>query len=281
MRESDYALGYEDAELHRLSTQARLIDPITRRLLEAAGITEGMRVLDVGSGAGDVALLCGQMVGANGEVVGSDLSLAAIERAKLRAEHAGSTNLSFRHGDAAELAFDRPFDAIVGRYVLQFMPDPARSLRRMARHLRPGGVVVFHELDWDGARSSPPSPTYDQVCGWLSRAIEAAGAQVRLGARLAAVFEDAGLPTPTLRMEAVIASGERAMDAVRLVTDLLETQLPTMERLGIVPAAQVAPSLLVDRILSEVGTSGTLIGRSEVGAWTTIDEVVNSDPAHL
>ena len=54
-----YPLGHTDAELKRLATQARLIDPITRRYLVSAGITEGMRVLDVGSGAGDVAILLG------------------------------------------------------------------------------------------------------------------------------------------------------------------------------------------------------------------------------
>jgi len=54
---------------------------------------------------------------------------------------------------------------------------------------------------------------------------------------------------------------------VHLVTDLVETQLPTMGRFGIVAASQVDPSTLVDRILSEVGTGGTLIGRSEIGAW--------------
>lgn len=272
MNETGYALGYTDAELRRLTTQARLIDPITRRFLEAAGVGKGMRVLDIGSGAGDVALLCGELVGPAGEVVGTDLARAAVERAEQRARSAGVGWVSFKHGDPADLSFRAPFDAVVGRYVLQFMPDPARSLRRIAHHLRPGGIVAFHELDWDGARSSPVSPTYDRVCGWLSRTIEAAGAQVRLGTRLASLFEDAGLPSPTLRMEAIIQSGPRAMDVVHLVTDLVETQLPSMERLGIVSASEIHFPTLVDRILLETGSRGTLIGRSEIGAWTTKTE---------
>ena len=267
MNEGDYALGYTEAELRRLTNQAQLIGPITRRFLEAAGIGKGMRVLDIGSGAGDVALLCGELVGPTGEVVGTDFALAAVERAQRRAKGLQSSKISFRHGDPAKLDFDEPFDAVVGRYVLQFMPDPVCSLRRILRHLRPGGVVVFHELDWDGARSSPPSLTYDRVCGWLSRTIEAAGAQVHLGTRLASLFEDAGLPSPTLRMEAVVGSGPRAVEVARLVTDLVETQLPTMERLGIVAPSEIDHPTLVGRILSEVGSGGTLIGRSEIGAW--------------
>ena len=66
MNDADYALGYAEAELRRLTTQARLVDPITRRFLEAAGTGNGMRVLDIGSGARDVALLCGELVGPTG-----------------------------------------------------------------------------------------------------------------------------------------------------------------------------------------------------------------------
>jgi SAM-dependent methyltransferase len=210
MNEANYPLGHTEAELRRLSAQAQLIDPITRRFFEGTGIRKGMRVLDVGSGVGNVALLCGELVGPNGEVVGTDLAMVAVERAQQRVRNMKSGRISFRHGDASELSFDEPFDAVVGRYVLQFMPDPARSLRAIARHLRTGGIVVFHELDWDGARSTPRSSTYDQVCIWLSRTIEASGAQVRLGTRLASLFGDAGLPPPTLRMEAVIGSGPRS-----------------------------------------------------------------------
>ena len=46
-----------DRELERLHLQAKLVDPITRQFLNEAGIVPGMRVLDVGSGAGDVAFL--------------------------------------------------------------------------------------------------------------------------------------------------------------------------------------------------------------------------------
>ncbi|WP_245445750.1 hypothetical protein [Mesorhizobium kowhaii] len=50
MNDTDYVLGHAEAELRRLSTQARLIDPITRRFLEAAGIAKGMRILDKAAG---------------------------------------------------------------------------------------------------------------------------------------------------------------------------------------------------------------------------------------
>ena len=77
-----YALGHSDEEIERLSTQARLIDPITRRFFREAGLEHGMRVLDVGCGAGDTSALLLQMVGDKGEVVGVDRAPAAIAAAK-------------------------------------------------------------------------------------------------------------------------------------------------------------------------------------------------------
>jgi len=123
-----YVLGHTDAELRRLTTQARLIDPITRRFLVSAGIVAGMRVLDVGSGAGDVAILLATMVGPEGEVIGSDPALAAIQLAERRIRAEGISNVSLLHGDPSEMNFDKPFDAVVGRYVLQFMSNPSGAL---------------------------------------------------------------------------------------------------------------------------------------------------------
>jgi 2-polyprenyl-3-methyl-5-hydroxy-6-metoxy-1,4-benzoquinol methylase len=265
-----YVLGHSEAELKRLATQARLIDPITRRFLVSAGIREGMRVLDVGSGVGDVAILLAGLVGQSGEVVGTDLAQPAIDAALRRVRASSLANVTFRHGNPATMIFDKPFDAVVGRYVLQFIPDPSATIARLSSHLRPGGVMFFHELDWEGARSSPLAPTYDRVCGWIMRTIEASGAQIRLGAKMASLFEKAGLSTPTLRLESLIASGPAATDTVHLVTDLVATLLPNMERIGLVTASEVSLPNLAQTILAELGADGTLVGRAEVAAWATV-----------
>lgn len=263
-----YVLGHTHVELKRLATQARLIDPITRRFLVSAGIKEGMRILDVGSGAGDVAILLADLVGQKGEIVGTDPALTAIEAAERRVKASSLANITFRHGDPAAMVFDRPFDAVVGRYVLQFIPDPSSAIARLSNQLHRGGIMFFHELDWDGARSSPAVPTYERVCDWIMRAIEGGGAQIRLGAHLASVFERAGLSTPTLRLKSVIASGPVSIDAIHLVTDLVGTLLPNMERMGIANASEVELPSLAQRILVEVGADG--VGRAEVAAWAVL-----------
>jgi ubiquinone/menaquinone biosynthesis C-methylase UbiE len=148
----------------RLGTQARLVDPMTRRFFRDAGIVKGMRVLDIGSGAGNVAFLAAEMVGPSGEVVGTDKSPIPVASAQALAKERGHTNVTFREGDPTVLEFQGAFDAIVGRYVLMFNPDASAMLKGIARHLKPGGVIVFHEVDWSGARSNPPAPTYDRCC---------------------------------------------------------------------------------------------------------------------
>src|SRR4051812_31093531 len=157
----EYALGHSSGELDRLNAQARLIGPFTRRFFSEAGVKSGMRVLDVGSGGGDVAFLARELVGSNGEVVGVDRSEIGIAAAKSRAAALGLQNLTFHVGDPSEMAFDRPFDAVIGRYVLMFQPDPAAMLRGLTKSVRSGGVVVFHEADCDDARSIPTAPAYD------------------------------------------------------------------------------------------------------------------------
>ena len=270
MKASVYALGHSDREMERLSAQDRLIGPITRQFLGEAGIGAGMRVLDVGSGAGDTAFLAADMVGATGEVIGTDRAAAAVVAATERAAARGLHNVSFREGDPAEMAFDRPFDAVVGRYVLLFQADPTAMVRKLVGNLRPGGVIAFHEPDWDSARSIPPAPTYDRCRQWIGETFRVAGTpDTNMGARLYHAFVDAGLPAPSMQMQTFVGGGAKCADWLQAVAELVGSLLPSMEQLGVVTAAEVDVATLGDRLRREVTASGSvIIGRSEIGAWS-------------
>src|SRR3954453_13108097 len=112
-----YVLGRSDAETRRLIAQHQIYGPLTRRLFEAAGIGAGMTVLDVGSGAGDVALLLADLVGPRGRVVGVEQNAAILDTARARVETAGWRNVTFFAGEVQTAVIESDFDAVVGRWV--------------------------------------------------------------------------------------------------------------------------------------------------------------------
>lgn len=263
-----YVLGHSEHELERLKDQARLIDPVTERFFRAAGVSPGMRVLDVGSGAGDVAFLASDLVGAAGSVVGVDRVPAAVQVARARAAARSPQNVCFLEGDPAELTFDQPFDAVVGRYVLQFQREPAAMLRRLATKVRAGGVVVFHEIDWSGLSSFPPVATYDQCGRWGAEALRFHGTETHMGSKLHATFIAAGLPAPTLRLEAFAVAGAQSIPWLRLFKDLIATLLPEIERFGVATAREVGVETLVERMSTEAtASSSVLFSHYQIAAW--------------
>lgn len=265
-----YVLGHSDPELDRLAVQARLIEPITRRFFSGAGITRGMRILDVGSGIGDVAFLAAELVGQAGEVIGVERAPAALKVARQRANALALFNVTFLDGDPADLVFDHPFDAIVGRYILLFQPDPAAWLRGLLRHLAPGGVVVFQEPEWARAHSAPRVPSWERCCRLLVESFTAGGADTEMGAKLPAVYAAAGLPAPELAMETVIGAGAGGAEQVHFTTDVLVTLLPELERLGLVAPGEIDPATLADQVLADIAACGSVfVGRSEICAWST------------
>ena len=268
-RRYEYELGHTDRELERLATQAALVDPFTRSYLQHAGIGQGMRVLDVGSGAGDVAFLAAGLVGPTGEVVGTDRSPMAVTAATGRVKAQSLSNVGFVEGDPAKLTFDTLFDAIVGRYVLMFSPDPVAMLREIVKHLKPGGVIVFHEVDWTGAGSFPPAPTYDRCFRCVVETFHKVGTNPYMGLGLHAAFIKAGLPAPTMAVSALAGGGSDRLSGIDLIADLAVTMAPVMEQTGVIDALDLQPESLQQRIRDEATTNGSVVvGRYEVGAWT-------------
>jgi len=267
---ADYILGHSEQELGRLARQAKLIDPITRRFFEAAGLRPGIRVLDIGTGAGHVAAMAAELVGSSGHVVGVDRSPRALSSARALMESRKLPNVSFLEGDPSEMTFDRAFDAVVGRYVLQFQPDPTAMVRALVRQVRPGGIVVFHELDWSSARSSPRVPLYDESFRWIAETVRQNGVEVNMGMKLHAAYLAAGLPAPELAMEAIIGGGENE-DRIRLVTEAVGTIRDKAVAAGVATEAEMELDTLPERIAVQAKASGAvLVCRSEIGAWSRV-----------
>jgi SAM-dependent methyltransferase len=266
-------LGHSDAEHRRLEFQAELIAPITRRLLVDAGMQEGMHVLDVGSGRGDVAFIAAEIVGETGSVVGIDSAPAAIAVARERAAAGSRVNVSFEQGDPVAFRPMSPFDAIVGRYVLQFLADPAAVLRQLSGHLRPGGIVAFHEIDWTGHRSDPSVAIWDRCCRLVTEVIAVGGAEIASGSRIPSIFAKAGLPAPSMGMTTIVGAGANSHDVAQRMANLVVSLLPRMQDHGLIAPDEFDPETLAQRIADDVAASASFVAAgSEVTACTRLPE---------
>jgi SAM-dependent methyltransferase len=184
------------------------LKPITERLLREAGVAPGMRVLDLGCGTGDVALLAAELVGPNGAVVGIDRNDDVLAVACDRARAAGYANIEFREGAAEDFVDPVPFDLAIGRYVLVHQADPTTFIRSAASHVRPDGLIVFHELAVYGeCHALPPVPLWEQCWNWAIIAFRSVMAHPDAAGRMTAYFHDARLKRPTIFCEIPVGGG--------------------------------------------------------------------------
>jgi SAM-dependent methyltransferase len=262
-----YVFAGRGDEQRRLERQAQLFDPLTERVFLAAGLGPGMAVLDLGSGAGDVAMLAARIVGAAGSVLGVERDPVAVALATARAEQAGMPNVRFVEDDVQTLAVvEGEFDAITGRLVLMYLPDPPGALRRAIELLRPDALVCLQEGDMAYDWAEPMTPLWTQTRAWVLQTLELARVAPRMGLSLSSTFIAAGLPAPEMRLECAIGGGADARTWAW--ANVVRGMLPLMERLGVATTTDVQPDTLADRLLTDLLTAeGIVIGPPLVGAW--------------
>jgi SAM-dependent methyltransferase len=262
-----YVLGHSETELRRLAMQSAFWGELTEEVFQRAGIDVGMHVLDIGCGPGDVSFLAARLVGPSGSVLGIDRSEDAVKRASQRAAEHGLGWCRFAVADVDAFATDQRFDAIVGRLVLMYLNDPAQTLRSLVRHLRPGGIVAFHEIILNSMRCVPPVPLMSRVGQWVITAFERAGAELDMGLRLDATFRAAGLPPPESHAAARPVAGDDSAGYAVLAA-VTRSLLPAIEKYGIATKAEVDIDTLADRLRdATVAADACWLSPVLVGAW--------------
>ncbi|HUF31171.1 MAG TPA: class I SAM-dependent methyltransferase [Gemmatimonadaceae bacterium] len=267
-----YTLGHGERELRRLAMQAEYWGDFTLDVLRRAGLGAGMRVLDLGSGAGDVSMLAASLVGPGGHVLGVDRSPESVERAALRASASELANVEFIAADIG--SFDPPgtYDAIIGRYVLMYFADPAAVLSRLTRSVRPGGIVAFMEADLVSARSVPPVSLIDDTLDLVRETFRRAGAALDLGPRLWRVFRAVGVERPEIVVGAR-ADPAPAEAATELLAETTRSLLIMMERLGVRAAADMEIDTLAERFRGALlDHQATLILPNVVGTYGRLSQ---------
>jgi SAM-dependent methyltransferase len=111
-------------------------------LVKKLGITDGLQVLDLGSGDGTTAVPEAQL---GADVLGVDIASNLVAAGNARAEALGLTNLSFQEGDATDLneLGDEQFDLVISIFGAMFAPKPFDVANEMVRVTKPGGRIVM------------------------------------------------------------------------------------------------------------------------------------------
>jgi ubiquinone/menaquinone biosynthesis C-methylase UbiE len=251
MSTKGYVLGSSPRELQRLILQDRMIlRPITERLLRQAGLKEGMRVLDLGCGTGGVSLLAAELVGPSGSVVGIDQSADAIAMAKECACETRFQQPAFCVSSVEAFSSAGPFDIVIGRYVLMYQPSPAAFIRAASRHVRPGGVVAFHEISLHrGYHSLPSYPAWELMAKCLNLGFSVGAPSWDAAGRLVEHFQNAGLARPNLFAEMPVGAGEDSQ-LYGWLAETVRSLMPKLLEQGSVTEEEVSIDTLEERMRS-------------------------------
>jgi SAM-dependent methyltransferase len=264
---NEYALGSDDAEHERLIRQAAWLIAHTERFFGGVGICAGQRVLDLGSGVGDVSFIAGRIVGFAGEVVGVERDPRAVARATARAAELGLRQVHFTQADIADLPIGRPFDAAVGRYILMFLRDPADVLRSVSKAVRPGGIIAFQEPCWKSfLQACEGLPLWRAAAALMVETFHRTGTNTRMGADLSTTFAAAGLPEPAVHTDTLVG-------AERWMPDVIQTLAPQMRALHLALGTVGNLSTLYERLLEEAESRNVPPPLPAIiGAWTRKQE---------
>ena len=237
----------------------------TKRLLQDAGISPGMRVLDLGCGTGEVSLLLARLVEPFGEVVGVDRDATALALAQQRAQEHYYSHLSFVLAQLDAVPFELGvFDAIVGRRVLMYLPKPAEIIRQLTTFLRPNGLMIFQESDSTMVPARLKTlPLHDQVLGWMWQTVEHEGANIQIGFQLHAILQAAGLSVEHLRAEPVI-QGQNTHYPLAFV---IQAMLPRIIQSGVATETEIDIATLEQRLNAERPANVVYISDMSFGIW--------------
>jgi ubiquinone/menaquinone biosynthesis C-methylase UbiE len=266
----EYPLGYSESEARRQADQATLYEDLTEDILRRAGLRQGMHVLDLGCGVGDLSLLAARIVGPSGAVFGLDRAVSSVRTAGERAAANGFANLRFEEAELETFDTEQKFDAVIGRFVLLYLRNPSEMLRRLRHCVRPEGIIAFHEMDMSQFSTVTVSELFDRVTSWIGNAFIVGGVEVNMGSKLLTTFLHAGLPRPTMIASARVESGPTS-PAYDYLARTVRSLSPLASRAGIGSDAEIEIDMLTDRLRQDAVENERVIFLPRlVGAWSRL-----------
>ena len=159
-----------------------------------------MRCIDLGCGGGQVTLEIARLVAPGGSAVGVDMDQIKLDLARRTAAQRGLGNVEFRQLNVRD--WDEPggYDAVYCRVLLHHLSRPVDLLGRMWAAVRPGGVLIVEDADFDGRCCHPPNEGFDFFLRTYGQVLQRSGGDHAFGRKLYAGFLAAGIPRPQVTL---------------------------------------------------------------------------------
>lgn len=171
MTSPTYLLAGQVSELERLQLQSRVWEPSGRRLLEEIGDGRGARAVDIGCGVLGWLRLLSEWVGAEGEVVGTDIDEAMLAAAARFVADEGLGNVVLRNDDLFATRLEpASFDLVHARFELTPLGRGEEQMQTYVGLLRPGGTVVLEDPDWGSWHFNPPAQAGEKLIALVCEA---------------------------------------------------------------------------------------------------------------
>jgi SAM-dependent methyltransferase len=191
-RRYEYVLGDHAREAARLRAQARLWDPVSHALFDRLGIKRGWRVLEVGPGAGSLHMELRRRVGGTVDAVERSPAFASRLEALTRRDGLGPSRIFLSDLHDADLPANS-YDLVFARWVFLFLPDPDAHVKRLARALKPGGLLALQDYHRDTFMLVPKPADWDDFIAADRAFFAAQGGNVSIGVHLPRMMNAAGL----------------------------------------------------------------------------------------
>jgi hypothetical protein len=148
-----------------------------------------------------------------------------------------------------------------------FLPDPVAVLRSLSGLVRPDGVLAFQEPSWAPfLLLAARLPLWSAGVSLIHETLRRSGANTEMGFALYRIFQEAGLPAPTMHMEMPLGNDP---DFTRMIHDVLCSLRPQIEQLNLSVQTLGDFDTLQERLQAEVIASNTVVTwMALVGAWT-------------
>jgi ubiquinone/menaquinone biosynthesis C-methylase UbiE len=232
----DYVLGTHDEEISRLGLQHRVWRPMVLDCWRKAGITTGMRVVDVGAGPGYATIDLAEIVGETGQILAVERSRRFIEAAQRSCQLRQLSQVAFQEADIMlEPIRAEAYDAAWCRWVASFVSSPATLVQRIRAALKLGGVAVFHEYsNYATWQLAPPRPLLEQFVSEVMASWRAQGGEPNVALQFPGLLHEAGFRVRSVKPRVFTVSPGDFM--WQWPASFIEINLTRLQELGRVTA---------------------------------------------